>query len=333
MKILDVTTHLGGGLGTVILNLASHSDNHAILCLDYANEKAKKICDNNYIWMFDNQLQDRKHCNEMMAEADIVLVHWYDHPMLAELFSKPIPDCRMVFWAHKNYPVPQKEREYPDLFVNVSPIQRHGRHIWSCGDMTRFQAIEPKKHKGFNIGYVGTVDYKKIHPSFALMLHKVGLAIPSARFTIVGEDNVTPLIQAPWVLDTNRYRFTGKVDDVVPYLAEMDVFGYPLREDHYGTGEQVLGEAMCAGVVPVVMANPAERTIVEHGYNGLVSLTENEYVDNVKLLYDNRQLRAELSENAKVFARELYSTETMISEWNKVFSEMMALPKRERGAL
>jgi len=333
MKILDVTSHLGAGLGTVILNLESHSDNHAISCLDYANEKAKKICDDNYIWLFDNESQDRKHCYEMIAEADIVLVHWYDHPMLKELFSKPVPDCRMVFWCHKNYPVSQKELSFPDRFIDVSPIQNHGEYIWSTGDMTRFRELKPIKHKGFNIGYIGTVDLKKIHGSWLLMHHHTGLAIPSSRYTIVGEDHLSNLIRKPVVLDTSRYRFVGKVDDVVPYLAEMDVFGYPLRADHYGTCEQVLGEAMSAGIVPVVMANPAEMTIVKHGYNGLVSLTESEYVDNIKLLYDNKKLRAELSENAKVFAKELYSTETMISKWDEVFNEMMDKPKTSKGGI
>ena len=321
MKILSITSHLGGGLGNVILNLATHTNNHAIVCLDYANEKAKKICDDSYTWLFDKQIQDRKHCNEMIEEADIVLVHWYDHPMLAELFSTPVPDCRLVYWCHKNYPVSPNILGYPDLFLDVSPVQGHGRHIWSVGDMARFREIQPRKHKGFNVGYVGTYDYKKLHPRFIEMCNAIN--IPGVSFPVVGEVKCNGI-------STTRFPLIGKVDDVAPYLAEMDVFGYPLRSDHYGTCEQVLGEAMSAGIVPVVMANEAEKLIVHHMYNGLVSLDENEYVDNIKMLYDNKKLRAELSENAKVFAKELYSTETMISEWNDVFEELMGKPKTKK---
>jgi len=329
MKILSITSHLGGGLGNVILNLATHTNNHAIVCLDYANEKAKKICDDSYTWLFDKQIQDRKHCNEMIEEADIVLVHWYDHPMLAELFSTPVPDCRLVYWCHKNYPVSPNILGYPDLFLDVSPVQGHGRHIWSVGDMARFREIQPRKHKGFNIG---TVVSPKLHPKFILLCHEIGLKIPGAHFIILGEGNhLKP--KPPWYDDDQRLTFTGKVDDVAPYLSELDLFCYPLRSDHYGTAEQVLGEAMSAGIVPVVMANEAEKLIVHHMYNGLVSLDENEYVDNIKMLYDNKKLRAELSENAKVFARELYSTETMISEWNDVFTELMDKPKTSKGGI
>jgi len=330
MKILDIVSHLGGGLGTVVLNLVSHSDNHAISCLDYANEKAKKICDDNYIWLFDNESKDRKHCYEMIAEADIVLVHWYNHQMLKELFSKPVPDCRLVFWCHANQPTTPNILAYPDRFIDVSPIQGRGEYIWSTGDMARFREIQPIKHKGFNIGYVGTVDYKKIHPSFKEMCQEID--IPGVTFILVGKNGF------PFIVNENKGKriynaIRGQVDDVAPYLAEMDVFGYPLRADHYGTCEQVLGEAMSAGIVPVVMANPAEMSIVKHGYNGLVSLTESEYVDNIKLLYDNKKLRAELSENARESAQITYSTETMISNWDRVFSEMILKPKTKKGVL
>lgn len=333
MKILSVTSHAGGGLGNVILNWATHTDNQAIVCLDYANEKARRTCDNNVVWMFDYMSQKHGKLCDMIWEADIVVVHYYDSPFILDFLSKPLPDCRMVAWCHKRFEVPANILAYFDLFIDTSPIQAHGRYIWSVGDMTPFREIKPKPHKGFNIGYVGTVDFKKLHSHFLLMLHHIGLNIPTARFTIIGENKITPLIRYPWILDGHRYKFIGKVDNPADYFADIDIMGYPLRADHFGTCEQVLGEAMSAGVVPVVMANPCEKLIVHHMYNGLVSLDENEYVDNIKLLYDNKELRTELSENAKVFAKELYSTETMISDWNKVFEELMDKPKTSKGGI
>ena len=55
MRILHVTRHLGGGLGTVILDWAAYSKNgHTIACLDYANDKAKRVCKEKAIFLSAN---------------------------------------------------------------------------------------------------------------------------------------------------------------------------------------------------------------------------------------------------------------------------------------
>ena len=47
IKILHITPHLGGGVGRVVLNYLSKYKNnldikHRVVCLDYANDEAKK---------------------------------------------------------------------------------------------------------------------------------------------------------------------------------------------------------------------------------------------------------------------------------------------------
>jgi len=224
----------------------------------------------------------------------------------------------VVAWAHKNYPVPQRYLDYPDLFIDTSPIQGHGRHIWSTGGISRFLEIKPKAHKGFNVGYVGEISYKgKMHPDIFDMCNAID--IPDVHFTFVGENKTA-------MTSGDKFTFTGKVDDVAPYLAEMDVFGYPLRPDHYGTCEQVLGEAMAAGVVPVVMDNPCEKMIVLEG-----AKSPEEYVGTVLSLYAQDMRRGKLSFACRFRADYLYSVDRMVREWNKVFDEMMQKPKRSHG--
>jgi glycosyltransferase involved in cell wall biosynthesis len=343
MKILHITPHLGGGVGTVIMDWMEKINflNHRVICLDYANEKAKKALPLHT--MIDNLGLNTGHpaiCYEIKHFTDIVLVHYWDHPMLAELLSKPLPDCRMVFWCHKNFQVPIEMQMYPDRYIDTSPIQAllpytgsrvvwkytHREHIWSTGNMDRFLAIEPKKHKGFNIG---TILSKKTHLRFYEMCKEIKKTIPDVRFTLLGEKG--PGVSAGVLLD-RAFRFYDKVDDVAPYLAEMDVFAYPLRSDHYGTCEIALGEAMCAGVFPVVMENFAERYIVEDGINGYVEPTEADFIDAIKFLsgfptspYSRR--------NIKQRGRALYSIDRMIASWNKVFDEMMQKPKTKRDPL
>jgi L-malate glycosyltransferase len=314
MKVLHIAPHYGGGVGSVVLALIKNDtcNEHRAYSLELCQEK--KV---NSLFVSPYYLR------EDIKGTDIVLVHYWNKPILAEFFSKPIPDCRLIFWCHKNIPYMPEEVSFPDRWIDTSHIQNHGAYIWSTGGVDRFLEIQPKPHEGFNIG---TVCSPKGHPRWFDMCEEIHKRIPESHFTILGEHNENRIYP-------DCYFFAGKVDDVAPYLAEMDVFGYPLRPDHYGTCEQVLGEAMAAEVVPVVMDNPCERSIVQHGANGFVAITENDYVAHIQHFYTHSIRRQALAYNARDDAKELYSLDTMIAKWNEVFDEMMQKPKKARGVL
>ena len=310
MKILHVAPHYGAGVGTVVSGWISKDSQNAHraysldLCID------RKV---NSLFVQTDDLRDD------MKEADIVLVHYWDSPFLGNLLSRPLPECRLIFWVHKHYPIPEDEVLYPDRCFGTSRIQYLPDWIWSTGDISRFLEIKSKAHHGFNVGYVGGVSYQgKMHPNIFDLCDAID--IPDVHFTFVGENKTA-------MISSGKYTFIGKVDDVAPYLAEFDVPGYPLRSDHWGTCEQVIGEAMSAGVVPVLMDNPAERLI----WKGCKS--EAEYIEMVDLLYRNPELREAMSDGCRERAKELYSIDTMISRWNDIFDEMMTQPKRSRKEL
>jgi glycosyltransferase involved in cell wall biosynthesis len=334
MKVLHITGHLGGGVGTVICDWMDkiNSNEHKIICLDYINQKTINRLWNkgiSYLGNCANSVLIPLNINRY----DIIIIHWWNHPMLAELIASQLPPCRLVFWCHKNYNIPDAVKKYPDLLVGTSPIQGLPQYVWSTGNMDRFFELQPTPHEGFNVGYVGTVDYKKLHPSFMLNLHKIGLELPESTFTIIGEDHVSGLVKKPWIVDCNRYNFTDKVDDVAPYLQSMDVFGYPLRPDHYGTCEQVIGEAMAAGLPVVAMDNPCERTIIQEGVTGFMCKSEEEYIDNIVHLYHKPQLRKWMGQNAREAAMGKYNINNMVEQWDYIFELMMNEPKKEREAV
>lgn len=78
---------------------------------------------------------------------------------------------------------------------------------------------------------------------------------------------------------------------------DTDVFAYPLNPNHYGTAEQVLQEAMAAGIVPLVMNNPAEKFLVKHNKTGLISENIEDFNKNLTILFENPELRKQLSKN------------------------------------
>lgn len=350
-KILHITPHLGGGVGKVLLNYLSKAkeDNsfaHKVACLDYANENAVKTAENIGIPLIDNMFKKKQKLLEMIADSDITLIHWWNHPLLYDfLVRERLPKSRIIIWSHISgfYP-PQvftkKILQYPDLFVFTTPISRETRKvknlskiqkkslrvIWSTSGVERTKLIKLKKHSGFNVGYIGTVDYAKMHPKFLNICARIN--IPDAKFIICGGSNEREIKKEAEKLNiAKKFTFTGPVLDIAEYLSIFDIFGYPLASYHYGTCDQSLQESMAAGVVPVVLKNQMEKYMVKNKVTGIVAKNENYYIKAVQILYKNKKLRNSLAQNAKKYAIKNFSLNKMAREWKIIFKEMLTIPK------
>ena len=164
-----------------------------------------------------------------------------------------------------------------------------------------------------------------MHPQFLKICKNINL--PNVEFTVIGGDNENKLRQECIINSVNNVNILGKIDNIEPYLAVFDIFAYPLNPNHYGTAEQVLQEAMAAGVVPVVFNNPAEKFLVKHLETGLTARNLIEYCEYIKLLYKNEPLRKELSANCKNYAKTHFSLASLAKEWDSVFSNILNKPK------
>lgn len=353
-QVLHITPHLGGGVGQVLLNYLARVKedseyDHRVISLEYANDRAKLAA---ALSGFDLQEEmSGRHYKilEDIARADIILIHWWNHPLLyAFLVRESLPPARVIFWSHiSGYHLPYvfspAALSYPDLFVFTSPLsldveevkalpdERRAalRVVWSTGGIDDMITVKQRTHKGFQIGYIGTVDYSKLHPRF---VHMSGLVdIPGAHFVVCGGPSQRQIEdEARQQGIGDRFTFTGQVGNIKKYLSTFDIFGYPLAPYHYGTCEQSLGESMAAGIPPIVMANRAERSIVEDGVNGLIATDEEGYARAIERLYHDPELRKHLAENARAFAQERYSLDAMIARWENIFAEALDLPKKPR---
>jgi len=333
MKVLHISPHYGGGVGTVVMGWVGgdKGNTHTVLSLDTLNEKVGSFLVKNKIGLGWEMIRSLDTVDQLIEGSDVVVIHLWDHPMLQAFLKRPLPASRLALWAHKNFPL-GSEPSYADRFVVTSPVVGGGKYqmIWSTGGVDRFLKIVNKPHEGINVGYVGTVDWKKLHGEFVSMVHEIASAVPDIHFTVVGENNIA---NQPDSFFNGSITFTGKVDDVAPYLEGMDIFGYPLRHDHYGTCEQVLGEAMAAGIPPVVMDNLPERYIVSDGWDGFIARNEKEYVHRVQYLAAHKEVRLKMGARARERAAKLYSLDYMIQAWSTTFEEMMDSPKKERDAI
>lgn len=354
IKILHLTPHLGGGVGKVLLNLLTNTKknlffDHAIACLDYANQNAVKTAKYVGFSLIDNMAEKKEDLLKKIANADIILIHWWNHPLLYNfLVRESLPACRVIIWSHNSglYPpgvYTNKILSYPDLFVFTTPVsfeskevqnltykQRKKLHVvWATGGIEQAKLIKLKKHSGFNIGYIGTVDYAKLHPNFLTICAKV--KIPNVKFIVCGGPSEKIIEkEAKKKGMANKFNFIGPVADITKYLSIFDIFGYPLASYHYGTCDQTLQEGMASGIVPVVLSNKMEKTMVKSGVTGIVAKNENDYIQALETLYNNKVLKCLLSQNAKKYALKYFSTDKMVQEWEEIFKEILSIPKAHK---
>jgi glycosyltransferase involved in cell wall biosynthesis len=352
--VLHITPHLGGGVGRVLLNyfLKTKDDPyfaHKIACLDYANQEATDALKNIGLELSDKMSFQKEKLLGDIAEADIVIIHWWNHPLLYDfLVREQLPPCRLIIWSHNSgfYPpgvFTDKILNYPDLFVFTTPAsfktkevknlsgkqEKNLRVVWSTAGVEYVRSVEPKKHAGFNIGYIGTVDYAKIHSNFLKICNKIN--IPDVKFIVCGGPSEKEFREETKKMGiAEKFDFTGQVARITEYLSIFDIFGYPLSPYHYGTCDQSLAESMAAGVVPVVLQNRMEKYMVKDGITGIVAKSEKDYIKAIQKLYKNKKLRDSLSKNARLHALDFFSADKMVREWEVIFKEISLIPKASK---
>ncbi|OGI00322.1 MAG: hypothetical protein A2Y25_01685 [Candidatus Melainabacteria bacterium GWF2_37_15] len=350
-QILHITTHLGGGVGSVVLNYIKNDDNfeHKIVCLDYANENSIEVAKNINVELHGDMSKNIPKVIELIKNSDIVLIHFWNHPLLYDfLIRHKFPPSRVIFWSHISgicapHNFTYKTLTFPDLFVFNTPLgfnnkevqslstdeKKRLRVIWATGGIEHLKDIKPCIKEYFNIGYIGTVDYCRLRNDFLEICSKI--KIDNAKFTVCGGTKEKEIYnQAKKLGLDKKFNFTGKIKDVKKYLETFDIFAYPLVYNHSGTCDLVLQEAMAAGVVPVVFNNPMERYIVKNGITGIVVKTNNEYIAAIEKLYKDVNLRNKLSMQAKAYALKHFSINTLITDWKKLINEVLEIPKTEK---
>ncbi len=341
-RVLHVTPRLSrGGAGRALLGVAASVDcvEHRILTLAPAERGAATLVHDRGFGLVD--APDRSAVARELEIADIVHVHFWNTPELIELLTGPLPPARLLVWAHvagnsAPHVLTRKLVALADVTIASTPYTLDLPHLadaplsmippapgWSSTGGT-----ERKAHGTFTVGYVGTVDFAKMHPHYVSMSGRIG----RANFVVCGGGAGFPAIARQADAQGLRHRFDlrGYVTDVGSVLAELDVFGYPLREGNYSGTELVLQEAMHAGVPPVVMAHGGAQRTVEHDVTGLVAGDEDAYVHAIEWLRDRPEERTRLGRAARAHALRAWSPSVAAARWNAVYEELLAGSKRTR---
>jgi glycosyltransferase involved in cell wall biosynthesis len=177
------------------------------------------------------------------------------------------------------------------------------------------------------IAYLGTVDFVKMHPGFFDAIDALSHDVEVAVWGACDADGEVAR-KAAAMKHTHRIRIRGQTADPQAALLQSRIFFYPLQPDHYGTAENALIEAMSLGLVPVVLANPAECAIVDNGVTGFVARTIGECSAILDRLLDAPDEVTRIGANAMAAARRNFTPERSASAFKALWSELLQQPRR-----
>lgn len=351
-RILHVIQSLSGGGGArALISLVRHSrrfggPEHAAVSLQRADAKGLELARAEGLAVLDQP--GPRQLNRALAEADIVLVHWWNCPELAAFFRRDLPPMRLAMWVHVGgYYAPNLLTSalvnFVDSAVGCSPHTfahpafatlppgsgpERGKMILAGAEFDRLHGLAPRAHPGFRVGYIGLIDPTKMHAEFAPM--SCAADIPDVRFIVCGGGSQWLESQVGSLGRSASFEFPGNVEDIRGVLETLDVYGYPLCEDTYAAAELNVQEVMFAGLPIVAFPHGGLAKLIRHGETGLLVNTPEEYARALEHLYHHPEERVRLGANAAAYARQYFGAEKTGREFNEHFSRLLHLPKRER---
>jgi len=350
-KILHITPHISGGVGSVLLSTLKFYKknkffNHEIIAFEKLLD-SEKVFFKGYLKKI-LRTQNYEIIKKKICASDIVQIEWWSHPLIYEfLINFNFPKCRIIICSHiagffRPNLVTLNIVKFSDIFLATSkatkklPIfskrydfKKKLRFINFPINFERFKNIKKSNHKTFNVGYVGTLDYSKLHKNFLLMSSKI--RIPKIKFVICGKDLDNRVYKESLKYKNTNFDFRGFTNNLSNIFSQLDIFGYPLNPKHFGTGEQVLKEAMFAKLPIVVFNNPCERNIIINNRNGVIVKTEKEYISTIEKLYQNNKKKSKLGFNANQTIIREFNARKCFDSLDRTYNAILNIKKHEKN--
>jgi glycosyltransferase involved in cell wall biosynthesis len=340
MKVLNITPHLGGGVGTSIEDYIRQSHSlgveNSIFCLDSCIQKPE-LGSIPTSFIEDVFWGDRQLLLEEIVMCDVVLVHYWNHPLLTVFLSETkLPKSKLVFWCHNSglfepHIIPNYVASIASKVVFSSAISTNAYNfdyldsvgISRCATVPTVRNLDAffeigaarvEKKLILNLVYVGTVSKSKMHPDSALIFSELSRHGFSVK-VVGGPDH--EILDAEVRALGGKVEIFGKEKEVLNFYESADLFIYPLRPDHYGTGEQVLLEAMASGLPVVAFNNPAERAILSQFKGSRLVGSVDEFLSSVVNLTGDPQNLFSISQEVFSKAQSVFKPGIMAREMMK----------------
>ena len=352
MQILHVTAHMGGGAGNAISNIIEQDkwDEHRLIALQHsAKRQYITCCQGNGIPVMEEPSTEQMM--DWLNSADVIVLHWWQHPLMCAFLAEFPKELytRVVLWSHiSGCGYPHLREEFALLFERIfvttpfsyenegwsedgrERIKERSSVLYGIGNLDE-NAYAFRKHdevETCTIGYVGTLAKSKLHPLFLDYCQCVIEHVKRCRFLMVGDTG-----EAGWLQDEIERRglkdyfiFTGYCDNVAEQLAKMDVFGYPLNPNHFGTTENAVLEAMLCCLPVVMLRQNTEKYIAEDGKTGFLVDSPEEYATAIAKLCGDTNLRNIVGSNAREMVMQRYSAKINCEKFRHELEQLCLEP-------
>jgi glycosyltransferase involved in cell wall biosynthesis len=354
IKVLHIIDFLGvGGAARSMIAISKYSScldqqfQHQVISLKTADPRGVKLAQSEGMEFIEPV--DVNARNQLIAEADLVHIHYWNNPQIFSFLHSELPPTRLIMWFHVSgdsapQVITRDLINYADFAIPCNPHsydlpvvrefapeirQKKIAMVYDAADFERVKNIQPQPHNTFNVGYMGALAFSKMHPNYISMSAKAN--IPNVQFILCGGGDIKLLKEQALQLNSlNKFDFRGFVEDISSVIAEFDVYGYPLCEDTYAAAELNLQEVMYAGIPPIVFPHGGIKKLVIDNYTGLIVNSEFEYSQALEYLYHNPQERLRLGKNAKQYAEQIFGAENAAKQLNPIYHKLLENPKRTR---
>ena len=256
MNILYITVHLGGGVGKAILGVVKETKDDiksTIIMLEQPEKEGvvqASIQDGIDIRICPSVDEIRT----ILIDTDIVVLNWWNHPLMASfLYEFPQIPCRMIIWSHINgctYPYLPFEflKEFDQIWFTSrysyenklwteeqnKYIRQHSDVIYGNGEFNPEEMPYKKNYEienNFRIGYVGTLNYSKIHKNYIGYCERVLKKFSNIEIVLVGEIDKELSLDISISEYSDRFICRGYCEDVEREFLSFDVLGYILNTE------------------------------------------------------------------------------------------------------
>ena len=353
MKLLHLAPHLGGGVGKAHATLAEATRDGAGRRIAHSYALLEAPIDVHYTDRLSAagcQLHVAPTSAQLAAlidDADIVQLEWWNHPRLYNaLVERELPPMRALAWMHISGVVaPLVPRPLVDLLDHTlftsacsyaaanlrdAILERpYAFHLvnsgFGFGDVHRQNGNQGP----LRFGYLGTLDFVKLHPEFFDYLDALDHDI-HVKLWGRHDPNGDVARRASAMRFPHRVSFEGFTTDPMAALSGLDVLIYLLAPNHYGTAENAMVEAMSMGVVPIVFANAAEAFIVNDRKTGFVVGSLDEFKTCIASLMNDPLQLADMRTAARATIGKTHSPSVSLTTLESVYDDVMRYPKRSR---
>jgi glycosyltransferase involved in cell wall biosynthesis len=174
------------------------------------------------------------------------------------------------------------------------------------------------------IGSIGRLSRQKGYRYLIGAMPKISLEFPDARLVIIGDGELRHKLegQVQELGICEQVLFTGKVEDVMPYLRRMDLFVLPSLWEGFPTA---LMESMASDVPVIATDVPGTRELIQDQVNGWLVPAQDPHslADAILDAFRNPQKRERFAE-AAMRKVEQFDIASISREYERCYFRLLA---------